>query len=106
MLFWPFIRATIDVTSSGSEVPRATTVIPITNFGTSKNEAIEMALSTNNSDPKYNPIAPNTKNNIPVWILIFEIIDSSLGIFRLIEKIIKKKSPAINRTLLLYNFFY
>ena len=56
ILFWPFARATIDVTSSGSEVPRATTVIPITNFGTSKNEAIEIALSTNNSEPEYNPI--------------------------------------------------
>ena len=64
MLFWPLMRATIDVTSSGNEVPKATIVIPIINLGISKNKAIEIALSTNNSDPKYKPKAPNTKNNI------------------------------------------
>ena len=36
MLFWPLNNATIDVTNSGRDVPKATTVTPITNSDTPK----------------------------------------------------------------------
>ena len=92
MLFWPLMRATIDVTSSGNEVPKATIVIPITNFGISKNKAIEIALSTNNSDPNI-----NQKHPIQKIILQFEFLYlntlSSLGIFLLMERNNKAEKP-------------
>ena len=51
ILFWPFKAAIREVTISGREVPNATIVIPITNSDTPTDFAINIALSTNNSEP-------------------------------------------------------
>ena len=65
-------------------------MIPITNFGTSKNEAIEMALSTNNSDPKFINLCVKFKSNLKAIELLNKIktIEEKLGRTR-----IKKNEP-------------
>ena len=49
--FSPFLRAVIEVTSSGRDVPIATTVRPIRASLKPKNEAISLAPSTTKLEP-------------------------------------------------------
>ena len=56
----PFLAATIEVTSSGKEVPRATMVRPTKFCDIPKDKAILEALSTTKSPPNLIAIAPPT----------------------------------------------
>ena len=59
----PRMVATIDVTTSGNEVPAATIVRPITASLTPQAVASATALSTNNRAPKPNSARPPTTNS-------------------------------------------
>ena len=63
MLWFPFIIATIEVTSSGREVPNATIVSPITFVGTFKIEEISIEDSTTKSPPYFKEKPPSIINN-------------------------------------------
>ena len=58
--FSPFLSAVIEVTSSGREVPIATTVRPISASLKPKNEAISLAPSTTKLEPMITPAIPMT----------------------------------------------
>ena len=56
--FSPFLRAVTEVTSSGRDVPMATTVRPIRASLKPKNDASALAPSTTKSDPMITPAIP------------------------------------------------
>jgi len=60
----PFLVATMDVTSSGSDVPIAMIVSPIKFWLTPKFAAITQALSTTRSPPKITATRPPAINTI------------------------------------------
>ena len=99
------------MTSTGREVHRATIVIPIINCGTFNAFAITTAFWTKNSDPKYNPIAPNKNNNMVLKIPGYYVFSfssefkSSLTI-NLMERKIKTRSPKTKINPLKSQFYY
>ena len=72
-----FLNAAIaDVASSGNEVPKATTLIPITTSDIPKNLAIKTAPSTKRSAPNDNATMPKTTNKI----ISLKLLESELSI--------------------------
>lgn len=74
--FCPFRAATIDVISSGIDVPMATIVRPITRSETPNNCAILTAPSTNIFHPTMSPTRPSTMSPIEIQVLYFLIPES------------------------------
>ena len=61
---FPFLAAVMDVASSGSEVPKATTVRPIILLLIPISFAIFVAASTERLLPKIMVVTPKTENNV------------------------------------------
>ena len=68
----PLLKATIDVTSSGTLVPNATNETDITILGTSKNLAIAIDELINKSEPNPSKIIPRK-----IYVIYLELNSST-----------------------------
>jgi hypothetical protein len=65
---WPRTLATMDVTSSGNDVPMATIVKPITNSRTPNSRAMSTEPLTSQREPTPNRMSPTRMR--PMWLSI------------------------------------